>query len=81
MQPCGKRGVSRELIDEAFEESYEREDSTEAIRRLLEKKHYDRENTTPEEKKKIMAYLVRKGFGYDDDIRRTMQIYECEMYS
>ena len=50
------------------------------IRRLLEKKHYDRENTTPEEKKKIMAYLVRKGFGYDD-IRRTMQIYECEMYS
>ena len=71
---------SRELIDEAFEESYEREDSTEAIRRLLEKKHYDRENTTPEEKKKIMAYLVRKGFGYDD-IRRTMQIYECEMYS
>ena len=79
MQLVGK-GVSRELIDEAFEESYEREDSTEAIRRLLEKKHYDRENTTPEEKKKIMAYLVRKGFGYDD-IRRTMQIYECEMYS
>lgn len=79
MQLVGK-GVSRELIDEAFEEGYEREDSTEAIRRLLEKKHYDRENTTPEEKKKIMAYLVRKGFGYDD-IRRTMQIYECEMYS
>ena len=79
MQLVGK-GVSRELIDEAFEESYEREDSTEAIRRLLEKKHYDRENTTPEEKKKIMAYLVRKGFGYDD-IRRTMQIYKCEMYS
>ena len=79
MQLVGK-GVSRELIDEAFEESYEREDSTEAIRRLLEKKHYDWENTTPEEKKKIMAYLVRKGFGYDD-IRKTMQIYECEMYS
>ena len=77
MQLVGK-GVPRELIDEAFEESYEREDSTEAIRRLLEKKHYDPENTTPEEKKKIMAYLVRKGFGYDD-IRRTMQIYECDM--
>lgn len=29
MQLVGK-GVSRELIDEAFEESYEREDSTEA---------------------------------------------------
>lgn len=79
MQLVGK-GVPRELIDEAFEESYERDDSTEAIRRLLEKKHYDPENTTPEEKKKIMVYLVRKGFGYDD-IRRTMQIYECEMYS
>ena len=79
MQLVGK-GVSRELSDEAFEESYEREDSTEAIRRRLEKKRYDRENTTPEEKKIMMAYLGRKGFGYDD-IRRTMQIYECEMYS
>ena len=74
MQLVGK-GVPRELIDEAFEESYEREDSTEAIRRLLEKKHYDRENTTPEEKKKIMAYLVRKGFGYDYmSVRCTVDI-------
>ena len=52
MQLVGK-GVSRELIDdEAFEESYEREDSTEAIRRLLEKSIMIGENTTPEEKKK-----------------------------
>ena len=72
------KGVARDLIDAAFEECYEREDSTEAIRRLLEKKHYDPENATPEEKKKVMAYLVRKGFGYDD-IRRTMQVYEYEM--
>ena len=49
------------------------------LREKLTRNEY-RENTTPEEKKKIMAYLVRKGFGYDD-IRRTMQIYECEMYS
>ena len=59
MQLVGK-GVSRELIDEAFEESYEREDSTEAIRRLLEKKHYDRENTTLEEKKKLWRTLSEK---------------------
>ena len=37
MQLVGK-GVSRELIDEAFEESYEREDSTEAIRRWKKRK-------------------------------------------
>ena len=72
------KGVARDLIDEAFEECYEREDSVEAIRKLLEKKHYDPENTASEEKKKIMAYLVRKGFNYED-IRRSMQIYEYEM--
>lgn len=72
--------MPRELIDEALKRAMSVKILREAIRRLLEKKHYDRENTTPEEKKKIMAYLVRKGFGYDD-IRRTMQIYECEMYS
>lgn len=77
MQLVGK-GVSKDLIDEAFEECYEHEDSSEAIRRLLEKKHYDPEKTLPQEKKKIMAYLVRKGFNYED-IRRTMQIYDCEM--
>ena len=77
MQLVGK-GVARDLIDEAFEECYEQEDSTEAIHRLLEKKHYDPQSTAPEEKKKIMAYLVRKGFNYED-IRRTMQIYDCEM--
>ena len=44
--------------------------------RLLEKKHYDPESTTQEETKKIMAYLVRKGFGYDD-IRRPCDTSEC----
>ena len=62
MQLVGKKGVPRELIDEAFEESYEREDSAEAIRRLLEKKHYDRENTTPEEKKKSNGLPCQKRF-------------------
>ena len=33
---------------------------------ILKKKHFDRETASPEEKRKIAAYLNRRGFGYDD---------------
>ena len=65
MQLIGK-GVSKNLIEEAFEECYERTDSKEAIQRLLEKKHYDPKTATSDEKRKLMGYLVRKGFSYED---------------
>lgn len=67
-----EKGVSQEHIERAMEECYEKEDSVEAIRKIMEKRHYCPEEASYEEKQKIMAYLVRKGFSYDD-IKRAAE--------
>ena len=64
---------SREIIREQLEET--EHDSGEAIRVLLEKKHYRAGETAPEEEKKIIAYLMRRGFSWED-IRREMKEQE-----
>ena len=68
-------GIDKDEIEAAMEECYEKEDSVAAIQKLLEKKRFDPDQATPAEKQKIMAYLVRKGFGYED-IRRSIQVSE-----
>ena len=68
-----RKGLSREQAQEALEKSYTQDDAKEAIRRLAEKKHYDPERSTPQEKQKICAYLVRKGFRYED-VRQVIQV-------
>lgn len=70
-----QKGVPSEIIEEAFEECYERDAAKEAITKLLEKKHYDPEKAEWKETQKIMAYLTRKGFGYDD-IKQVIQVSE-----
>ena len=65
-----RKGISREIIREQLEET--EHDSGEAIRVLLEKKHYKAGETAPEEEKKIIAYLMRRGFSWED-IRREMK--------
>lgn len=65
-----RKGVSREIIREQLEEA--EHDSGEAIRALLEKKHYRAGETAPEQEKKIIAYLMRRGFSWED-IRREMK--------
>ena len=65
-----RKGISREIIREQLEET--EHDSGEAIRVLLEKKHYRAGETAPEEEKKIIAYLMRRGFSWED-IRREMK--------
>ena len=42
---------------------------------MLEKKHYKAGETAPEEEKKIIAYLMRRGFSWED-IRREMKEQE-----
>ena len=37
----------------------------ELISRLLEKKHFDRQNATYEESRKMVSFLYRKGFSLD----------------
>lgn len=71
---CGK-GLSRELVEEAMEECYDREDSRIAIAELLRKKKYSPETATEKEKQKIFAFLMRKGFPYED-IRQVVQVSE-----
>ena len=50
---------------QAFSDSYEEEEEIQIeltqAHKLLQKKHYDRENTDWKEKQKIQAYLLRKG--------------------
>lgn len=65
-----RKGVSREMIREQLEEA--EHDSGEAIRALLEKKHYRAGETAPEKEKKIIAYLMRRGFSWED-VRREMK--------
>lgn len=68
-----QKGLSREIITEALEICYRSEDAVEAIRYLVEKKHYSPEESTEKEKKKIYDYLLRKGFYYED-IRQVIQV-------
>ena len=60
--------------DEAMEECYGSGDAGTAIRRLLEKKHFDPESVDRKERQRIMAYLARRGFGCDD-IQRALDIF------
>lgn len=70
-----QKGISREWIEQALEEEYQQGDSQEAICVLLRKKGYDSEKADYEEKHKVMTYLVRKGFSYEE-IRSAMQLDE-----
>ena len=56
-----RKQVDEAIVDEMMERCYDAEDSGEAIRRFLKKRHYDPEQATMEEKQKVYAYLARKG--------------------
>ena len=62
------KGISKEIIDKAYQECTELDgavDEEDIIEQYLIKKHYDRENATIEERKKIIGFLYRKGFPLD----------------
>ncbi|WP_461810619.1 regulatory protein RecX [Faecalimonas sp.] len=67
-----QRGIVKEVIEYAMEECYEQDEEIMAIKRLIEKKHFDIENATDSEKIKLYGYLSRKGFSYDC-IRQVIQ--------
>lgn len=70
-----QKGVAKELIEEAMESCYEREDSVEAIRALMRKKNFNPENAEADSRRKMLSYLVRKGFSYED-VRQVIQVSE-----
>lgn len=67
-----QKGIAKETIEQAMEACYESEEEQEAIRRILEKKHFCAERATEAERAKMYGYLTRKGFRYED-IRQVIQ--------
>lgn len=71
----GQKGIAKDTLDQIFEEYYDVEDSREAIEAIVRKRRYDPEKATNVETQKIMGYLMRKGFAYDD-IRKVLHVSE-----
>lgn len=68
-----QKGLDSELIKKALNECYAGEDSLQAIKALLRKKGYHPGNADLKENQKIIGYLVRKGFQYED-IRKVVNL-------
>ena len=65
-----KKGVSREFVRQAFDES-ELEDECRLIRRWMEKKKFDPETADRQGIQKMYLFLARKGFK-TEDIRKEL---------
>lgn len=62
------KGIAKRLIELALEEEYEGEEQ-QMILQLLEKKHFDSSRADAGEKRRIYAFLLRKGFRSEDILR------------
>ena len=63
-----QKGIGKELLENLLEENPVDEDIQ--IQKWLTKKHYNFENATYEEKQKLGAALIRKGFSVDNIKKR-----------
>ena len=73
-----KKGVSKQDIEIAYMQSEEKNiciGEEEVIQKLLEKKHYRKNESTFEERRKIADFLYRKGFS-TDKICKSVGLYE-----
>lgn len=66
------KGISQDIIKKVLSDT--ETDSTPAIMKFLSKKHYS-EDMPPEDKQKVWAYLMRRGFKMSD-IRKTCEVFE-----
>jgi len=66
------KGIHSETLDKAFEDAYSDGGDQAAIRKILEKKKVQDVLDDQKELQKIYAYLVRKGFSYED-IRQVVR--------
>ena len=67
-----KKGVAREIIDQAFSVCYTENGELEAVRKILRKKRFDPDSADSLQMQKIYGYLARKGFRYET-IRQVIQ--------
>lgn len=70
-QELQRRGIARELAEEAAQ-SVENDDFQQALA-LLEKKYYNK-MATPEDRRRVMAALARRGFPYGA-VRAAMEAF------
>ena len=73
--PCGRRACPGRSSKRQWTECCDGDAAQEAIRELLRKRRYDPDTASPEETRKTLAYLMRKGFRYDD-VRQVIQVSE-----
>lgn len=73
------KGIESSILQQAFADSYkegeELQIELEQVYKLLQKKHFDRENMDWKEKQKIYAYLLRKGIS-NSVIKKAMVMQE-----
>lgn len=60
-----KKGITKEVLEEAKEES-EPQDERELIGRWMDKKSFHPGEATPEESRRFYAFLMRRGFRGED---------------
>ena len=71
-----QKGVPSEIVAQVFEEAvYGEKDYRRAIEALMRKRSYNPETADVKEKQKMMGYLMRKGFSYQD-VRNVLQVCE-----
>lgn len=70
-QDLMNKGVAPDVIDICIDEEYEN-DEIDLINALLEKKNYDKENATYEERGKIYRFLAGRGFSVES-INRALR--------
>lgn len=68
-----QKGIDSELAERMLEISYEGHSDQDAIREIIEKKRWNIEEMDIKEKQKAYAYLMRKGFKYED-VRSVLQV-------
>lgn len=77
-----QKGIGQDILEQAFEDSYDSEEEQLEIefvqaKKYLEKKKYDQEHMEWKEKQRIYAFLVRKGIR-TSVIRKSMSLQEYE---
>lgn len=68
-----QKGLNGPMADRILEEVYEEQSDLSAIEEIVRKKRWNLEDADDKEKQKMYAYLMRKGFRYND-IRQVLQI-------
>ena len=68
-----QKGIDAELAERMLESSYEEHSDRDAIQEIVQKKRWNVEEMDDKTKQKAYAYLMRKGFRYED-VRSVLQV-------